>query len=155
VLPFLPVPIRRLGYRTAYLCLLIYWFIRRPRLRGVKCVLTDRDRVLLVLHTYGPREWDLPGGGMKRAEPPLRAARREMHEELGVCIDEWNALGEVFARMHHRSGNLQCFQAELREPAITIDLGELAKARWFPRHALPPNLGRYVRPILSKAPASE
>jgi 8-oxo-dGTP pyrophosphatase MutT (NUDIX family) len=150
VLPFLPVPLRRLGYRTAYLGLLVYWFIRRPRLRGVKCVITDRDRVLLVVHTYGPREWDLPGGGLKRAEPPLSAARREMHEELGIRIDNWKAIGEVFARMHHRSGNLHCFQAELRDPPITMEQGELATVRWFPRQALPSNLARYVRPILAK-----
>ncbi len=153
VLPFLPVPLRRLAYRSAYLGLLVYWFIRRPRLRGVKCVLTDRDQVLLVLHTYGPREWDLPGGGLKRAEPPVSAARREMHEELGVRIDDWVALGEVFASMHHRRGALHCFQAELHEPALRMDPGEIAAASWFPRQALPPNLGRYVQPILARVDA--
>ena len=40
--------------------------------------------MLLVRHTYGPRAWDLPGGAIKRGEPPIDAARREMDEELGL-----------------------------------------------------------------------
>ena len=52
-------------------------------------------RVLLVRHTYGSRGWDLPGGSMKRGEAPVNAARREMHEELGVTIDDWRSLGLV------------------------------------------------------------
>ena len=32
----LPVPVQRLGYRVAYTLLRTYWFIRRPKLSGVK-----------------------------------------------------------------------------------------------------------------------
>lgn len=145
-----PIPVRRLIYRCAYLTLCAYWFIRRPRLTGVKCVLTDGERVLLVRHTYGPREWDLPGGGIKREESPADAARREMHEELGISAD-WVALGEVFAVMHHRSGSLHCFQAEVRNRGVTLDLGELATAGWFAPNELPTNTSRHVRRILARA----
>src|SRR5579875_1019747 len=82
----LPVGLKRTGYRTAYNVLRVYWFVRRPEVRGVKCVLTKGDRVLLVRHTYGDRRWDLPGGRMRRDEPAVNTARREMQEELGVEI---------------------------------------------------------------------
>ncbi|WP_351222482.1 NUDIX hydrolase [Streptomyces sp. NPDC002133] len=39
-------------------------------------------RVLLVNPTYKPG-WDLPGGMAEANEPPERAARRELREELG------------------------------------------------------------------------
>jgi 8-oxo-dGTP pyrophosphatase MutT (NUDIX family) len=130
-----------------------YWFVRRPRLTGVKCVLTDGDQVLLVRHTYGSRSWDLPGGGLKRDEPPLTAARRETHEELGVRVDDWVALGEVSASMHHRRGTLHCFQAELHEPGIRMDPGELAAVSWFPRHSLPSDLRLHVPRILARTQA--
>jgi 8-oxo-dGTP pyrophosphatase MutT (NUDIX family) len=146
----LPVPICRLGYRTAYTALRGWWFVRRPEVKGVKCVLTDGDSVLLVRHTYGRREWDLPGGTVKRDEEPLNAARREMLEELGVSVQEWVALGQLSARMDHRRDNMHCFQAELGAPEITMDPCELAQVQWFPRAQLPPDLGRYVRPILGR-----
>lgn len=146
----LPVPVRRLGYRVAYALLCVYWFVRRPPVHGVKCVLTDRNQVLLVRHTYGRRRWDLPGGVMKRDEPPPRAARREMHEELGLWIEDWQSLGEVFTTAYNRRDTLHCLHAEVENPELTIDRGELATAQWFPRHALPADVSPFVSPILAK-----
>ncbi len=150
----LPVAVRRPLYRVGYRILQLIWFVRRPDKNGVKCVLTDGDRVLLVRHTYGHREWDLPGGAMKRHEPPLSAARREMAEELGIDEANWISLGELHVTMDHRNDTLHCFRAELSSPEITIDEGELATARWFSRKALPPDLGMFVIPIVARVPDS-
>lgn len=43
-------------------------------------------RVLLVNPTYKPG-WDLPGGMVEANEPPERAVKRELLEELGTRID--------------------------------------------------------------------
>ena len=146
----LPVGLRRLAYRLAYAVLSVYWLLTRPSTHGVKCVLTDGELVLLVRHTYGGPEWELPGGTMKSGEDPMHAARREMHEELGVAIDGWRSLGEVAGRAQHRRDTLHCFHAELDNPALTIDLGELYEAQWFPHGRLPPDIGQYVHPVLSR-----
>jgi 8-oxo-dGTP pyrophosphatase MutT (NUDIX family) len=127
-----------------------YWFLLRPEVHGVKCVLTHGDRVLLVRHTYGPRDWDIPGGAVRRGEPPLHAARREMEEELGLLIDDWAPLGDVIGRMHHRRDRLHCFRAELDGVAIRMDPVELAAASWFPRAGLPVELSSYVERILAR-----
>ena len=145
------VPLQRLGYRAAYSGLRVYWLLRRPRLSGVKCVLTDGDRVLLVRHTYGHRGWDLPGGSLKRGEDPETAARREMNEELGVSIDRWQPLGEFSLTVDHHRDSVNCFQAELNAPALKINRGELEAADWFLRERLPRDLGRYARRILAQA----
>jgi 8-oxo-dGTP pyrophosphatase MutT (NUDIX family) len=149
-----PVPLRRLFYRAAYTLLRVWWLVGRPRVEGVKFLLTDGDRVLLVRHTYGHSVWDIPGGSIKRREAPLAAARREAHEELGLAVEHWTALGEVSGRMNHRRDTLHCFQAELREPRLRIDRGELAAASWFARSELPAALSEYVLPILERVPAS-
>jgi 8-oxo-dGTP pyrophosphatase MutT (NUDIX family) len=149
----LPVTLRRLAYRAAYRGLQLVWVVRPPSKRGVKCVLTDRDQVLLVRHTYGHRKWDLPGGSPKRHEAPLRAARREMREELAIDVVEFTALGELPGNRGGRRAPVYCFQAEIGAPVITIDRGELATARWFPRTKLPPELGPYVRPIVARLAA--
>jgi 8-oxo-dGTP pyrophosphatase MutT (NUDIX family) len=147
---FLPVPLRRLGYRCAYLGLRLFWFLARPRVSGVKCLLTERDRVLLVRHTYGPqRRWELPGGGIKRAEEPRAAARRETREELGVDIDDWRPLGDLFERIDGKRDTLWCFSAAVGDREIVTDGAEIAEARWFPRGALPADSHRYVARILA------
>ena len=147
----MPVPIRRVGYRAAYLGLRVYWFLVRPEVTGVKCLITHGERVLLVRHTYGSRRWDLPGGSVKRGEQPVDAARREMHEELGVSIEDWRPLGTFSLSIDHRRDRLHCFQAEVQAPEVEINRGELEEADWFSRGALPRKLGRYARPILARA----
>ncbi|MGI9184638.1 MAG: NUDIX hydrolase [Solirubrobacteraceae bacterium] len=145
----LSVRARRLAYRAAYRLLQVAWLVLRPQVTGVKCLITHRDRILLVRHTYGPRGWDLPGGTMRRGESPLQTARREMSEELGIEGADWLPVGQVRGRESRRNDTIYCFATELPRPGVTPDPGELATARWFPRAALPTDLARYVRPILT------
>jgi 8-oxo-dGTP diphosphatase len=147
----LSVALKRVGYRAAHRALRLYWFLFRPKVVGVKCLLTNGELVLLVRHTYGDRRWDLPGGTVKRGEEPATAARREIEEELGVSIQNWDWLGELHTRNSYRNDELHCFRAELPARRLTLDLGELQTAEWFPRRRLPAALTRYVRPILARA----
>jgi 8-oxo-dGTP pyrophosphatase MutT (NUDIX family) len=145
--------LRRLGYRIAYRLLQVFWFVARPHKRGVKCLVTCRDRVLLVRHTYGTRSWDIPGGAIKPREVPVTAAGREMSEELGLSGVEWTEIGEITGNVHHRRDTIHCFRAEMCEPALTIDRGELAAVEWFARTALPQDLAPYVGSVIARAPA--
>jgi 8-oxo-dGTP pyrophosphatase MutT (NUDIX family) len=145
--------LRRLGDPLANRVLQVLWFVTRPHKHGVKCVVTDRDRVLLVRHTYGSRSWDLPGGSMKRREPPLSAARREMSEELGLDGADWAAIGEVQGSVDHRRDTIHCFRVELSAPELRLDDGELAAAGWFSRDEMPDDVGPYVGQIVARAPA--
>jgi 8-oxo-dGTP pyrophosphatase MutT (NUDIX family) len=146
--------LRRLAYRLAYRVLQVQWFLMRPHKQGVKCLVTDRDRVLLVRHTYGHRAWDLPGGSIKRRESPLTAARREMIEELGLDGAQWAPFGELHGTVDHRRDTIHCFRAEVQQPQLRLDHGELEVARWFPRAELPEDVGPYVGAIIARVPAS-
>jgi 8-oxo-dGTP pyrophosphatase MutT (NUDIX family) len=147
----LSIVLRRLSYRAAYHVLRAYWMIVNPRVAGVKCVVLDGDAVLLVRHTYGERCWDLPGGMIRRREPPLLTAEREMHEELGLTNVDWQPIGELQVRMFRRDESLHCFRTDVHAPALTLDLGELQGARWFAPGRLPADLGAHVRAILALA----
>jgi 8-oxo-dGTP pyrophosphatase MutT (NUDIX family) len=119
---------------------------------GVKCVVSNGDRILLVRHTYGSRDWDLPGGAMKRDEEPLVAARREMLEELGIERAEWSKLGEVRKNVDHRRDTVHCFRAELASPEVELNLAEISLAEWFDRDRLPGKLAPYVESVLEQFP---
>lgn len=147
----LPVAVRRQGYRIAHRLLRVWWLLRRPALHGVKCLLTDGDRVLLVRHTYGRDEWDLPGGTQRRSEPPEEAARREMREELGIDIPQWNALGDVLRLSYGCKDTLHCYHAEVSAPQLDLNAAELCRAHWFRDQELPADMGRHVHAIVRLA----
>jgi ADP-ribose pyrophosphatase YjhB (NUDIX family) len=149
----IPVQARRAAIRCAYVALRVYWFIVRPQMSGVKCVITHGDEVLLVRHTYGNRAWDLPGGTVRRREVPVDAARREMHEELGRQITDWVGLGELYVCTNHHRDNLHLFHGRLDDRRVDLQLSELAESGWFPRDELPEDTGRYVRPIVGRVRA--
>lgn len=146
----IPVAIRRQAYRVAHRLLRVWWFVRRPPLHGVKCILTDSDRVLLVRHTYGDRSWDLPGGTVRRSEDAARAATREMEEELGVHVERWHPLGDVLRFSYGHKDTLHCFHAEVDAPELSLNQAELADAKWFPDSAIPTETGRHVEAIVQR-----
>jgi 8-oxo-dGTP pyrophosphatase MutT (NUDIX family) len=139
----------RLAYRTAHRILRVWWLLTKPENDGVKCVITDGAQVLLVQHTYGRREWDLPGGGLKRNEAAIDAARREIEEELGVRIEDWQSIGSAKASAYHSRDTLHCFLAELHDPQLTIDEIEIDAARWFPRAQLPRTISKHAKAVLA------
>ena len=52
---------------------------------GARVMLVKDNSVLLVYHSYLDN-WHFPGGGMKRGETLLDAARREAYQEAGVVV---------------------------------------------------------------------
>jgi 8-oxo-dGTP pyrophosphatase MutT (NUDIX family) len=81
MLHLIPAPLHRVLYRVAHGVRRQWWRVRRPRRSSVVVVAFDeRDRVLLVRHSYGRPAWSLPGGGMNRGELPEPDAAREIGE---------------------------------------------------------------------------
>lgn len=78
-----------------------YWRLRKPMTLGVRIIVTDRDKgVLLVRHTY-VQGWYLPGGGVERGESFADAARRELWEE---CRAEAESLSLCHLYYSEREG---------------------------------------------------
>jgi 8-oxo-dGTP pyrophosphatase MutT (NUDIX family) len=136
-------------YRVAWRALQLRSLLWPRRGRGVKCVITQRERVLLVRHTYGRRRtWYLPGGIMRRGETPPRAAAREMAEELGLRDLRWRELGARDMRLDGLTVRLACLHAELADPTVAPDPVEIAEARWFDLKQLPVPRGSEVGSLL-------
>jgi 8-oxo-dGTP pyrophosphatase MutT (NUDIX family) len=111
----------------------LWWRIRRPTTFGVKALVRHPDgRFLVVRHSYADtRRWSLPGGGYKPArETPELAAAREVHEELGLRVEQCVVLDTVLTTLEGKRDNLTILTAT----ALTDDLKlspEIAEARWI------------------------
>ena len=138
----LPVPLARLGFRLAYRLAQAWWLVTRPRVVGVKCLLRDGERVLLVRHAYGDRRvWEVPGGHAQRGEHPAAAVRREAREELGVDVEAWREVGVLSARTDGKRETIHCFEAERPPAPLRLALAELEEARWVRPQTPPGPLG--------------
>ncbi|PIR84120.1 hypothetical protein COU18_01830 [Candidatus Kaiserbacteria bacterium CG10_big_fil_rev_8_21_14_0_10_51_14] len=64
-----------------------YWSnFSSQKIQGVRVILIDDRRVLLVSHWYAPWAWTLPGGGVKKDETSEETAIREAREETGLNV---------------------------------------------------------------------
>jgi len=141
----------RFGYRVAWVGLWLLRGVYRVRARGSKGVVVHDGRVLLVRHSYGPRTWELPGGGARRSESSLEALRRELSEELGL---DWAAatatpLGMLAGPGRHSAARVACYLVELRgEPQLRPDRREITRIGWFAVDAPPARLGWHVAEAL-------
>jgi 8-oxo-dGTP pyrophosphatase MutT (NUDIX family) len=73
---------------------------------GAAAVILDQERrVLLVRHTYGKLNWELPGGGAEESESLEETAIRETREETGLCVAAELMVDRVYydpaIDMHH------------------------------------------------------
>lgn len=146
----LPDGLLRALYRVAYRLAQGWGLLGLPRGRGVKCLLTNGGELLLVRHTYGPRErWTVPGGSARSREGLAAAAAREMAEELGLRGLPWRELGVITLRSDHVISRVGVVHAELADRTLRPDSVEIAEARWFHRDDLPVGARREVRRLLA------
>lgn len=128
-------------YRPAFGLLRVYWFVFRPNTFGVVALLRYQDEILVVKNTYGAGRWLFPGGGIKKAELPEDALRREIKEELGVNLGKLRLLGTWVFTEHFKEDTVWFFESWVSDKKINPDMREIAKAHWYSLDSLPEDLG--------------
>ena len=106
---------------------------------GAACVIFDGARVLLVHHTYGRLNWELPGGLAEIGEAPDETARRELLEETGLRA-ELGRLTGVYLEPDHDLGPMLHFVFRCRwhdqlDPVVSSP--EVSDVRYWPLDELP------------------
>ena len=121
---------------------------------GARVICTDGDRVLLLADSDpgvpGSRWWVTPGGGIDAGEDARTAARRELHEETGLLVEDSALIGPVARRLvtHGYSDRVRVQEEwffrvevaafEVAPAALTPGEQERLQGHaWFPLDALP------------------
>lgn len=126
----------------------VYWLICRPHTRGVKCLIQNNDKFLLVKLNYAHNKWTVPGGGVKRKESSLDAATREAKEETGVTVINPIFIGFYKSRVEYKNDTVEVYVASADTLEVKIDPFEIKEAKWFSLDELPENRTPSVDRIL-------
>ena len=140
---------RALLYKLLYRILRVYWFIFRPQVTGVRCLIEYRRQFLFIRQTYGNMKWTLPGGLIKTNETPEQAAHREVREEVGLKLSQLRPLGVFTNTWEHAHDTIHCFWGASSGAEIRIDRDEVYEARWFPVDDLPAVQSRQLMRMLN------
>lgn len=104
-------------YRALRVPLKIYWKIFNIQTQGVRVILVQDKKVLLVRHWYQSL-WVMPGGGIKKNETPEQAAIREVQEESGIIVKQLTyKLGVYSNTKGGKNDVVHCFVCEDIEDA--------------------------------------
>ena len=140
--------------RLAFLLKGLWSWFARPVNLGVRMILLQEGKVLLVRHTYMDG-WHFPGGAMNRGETPLEGAAREAREEAGVELLEPPELVGIFTSYSgNKSDHVATYVCRKFRMGKASDQWEIAESKLFALDALPPQLGNVWHSLLSQLTAS-
>ena len=99
-------------------------------------VIDDTRRILLVRHTYGPLNWELPGGASEPGESFEGTALRELLEETGL-VARISGLTGLYYKRENDSHHLvfRCIVEDGATPQPCS--GEISDCGFFLVDALP------------------
>ena len=148
----------RLAYRLAFLLMRLWWAVRRPVRHGVVVAVWCGGRVLVLRQSYRPGA-TFPGGGLRAGEDPEAAARRELHEEVGLDIPagRLRLAREVSVRFESCDDHVRVFEVALdAAPPLRPDNREIVAAEFLaPAAALrDPDMPPYIRAYLEERGAA-
>lgn len=120
---------------------------------GVRVLMIQDDKVLLIRHTY-LNGWFMPGGGLNRNESLEQAARREAKEETGADLGEINLIGIFTNYLQWKTDHTVVFLCKDFQITGKSD-AEIAQMQFFPLNDLPKGIYPSHRKLLEQYKTGE
>ena len=136
--------------RVLYPLARLYWWMVRPKTRGVKCLVEHEGKFLLVRLNYSHKRWTIPGGGVHRGESPSNAAVREIREETGLTINDPQHIGTYTMEIDFKHDTVDVYFARTQDKVLVADGFEVCDVAWFAQDELPVERSPQVEKIISK-----
>jgi len=141
----------RAGNRVAFRVLRLWWFIRRPHVRGAFVAVWHDGALLLIRNSYRGGE-TIPCGRIERGETPRAGARRELREEVGMDVPESQLTPalEFELEFEHKHDHAHIFEWQPPErPDVRVDRREVVWGEFVPEaelaaRPLAPHVVRYL-----------
>jgi 8-oxo-dGTP diphosphatase len=114
------------------------------KLIGAAAIILDSEgRILLVKHSYGKCNWDLPGGKSEENESAQETARREVLEEIGLNVE----IGQLTGVYYDPNNDMHHFvfiasNVNQREPEPSSP--EILECRYCSIHDLPKPISNFT-----------
>lgn len=110
----------------------------------------DASRVLLFEHSYDAEgSWRLPGGLLRRGEPPCEALLRELREEGGSRIEQGRVV-HVGVNRHWPASMTIYYAARLLAPPQEAT-AEVSRWRLYAPEDLPETVPSGIRLVIERA----
>ena len=119
-----------------------YWKFFKIETFGIRAVVLDGDKILLVKHRYGDY-WVMPGGGIKKGDDPEKTVIKELHEETGIIVKNVAfKLGYYKNTTGGKNDNVHCYvvsdwEFDNQYKKRVVDLIEIGSMKWFGIKDLP------------------
>jgi len=135
----------------------VYWRLARPSTHGALVAIWNNHEILLVRNSY-VNYYCVPGGYLKASETPVKAAVRELAEEVSIQVSP-EALTLGLEESHTWEGKrevVSIFDLDVKErPVFRVDNREVIDAEFFSlNYALElnlfPPLRRHIEARLAK-----
>lgn len=137
MLHLIPRPLHIAALRIAHFIRSTWWHVSSGVVIGCRVLVLDpADRVLLIRHSYGSHRWMMPGGGLKRGEDVLKAAQREVREEVGITLSPMFELGVSDEPLGGGRNHIHMIAGWTQETPVP-DGREVREARFFAADDLP------------------
>ncbi len=127
--------------------------VGRAALAAATVLTDDAGRVLLVRHTYGRLNWEIPGGLAMPGETLDETARRELLEETGLEVGTLRLAG-LYLEPGHDLGTMLhgAFLAKLPSGAAARPTSdEIDEVGWFHPTTLPGPISDFTERRIAEA----